>query len=287
MENFDKKIKEKLLSYPTEELPAESELSKMMDMLDEAMPAEKATVPINSKRNPAVPFKILYKVAASIVFFLLAFYSIFLFNNVNIEASQIAVQTVKLPDGSEVKMREGSSIKYNKLLWLFDRSLTFEGDGYFQIEKGEKFVLYSELGSTEILGTSFTINSNEAKYEVACLTGKVLVTSTFTGESAVLLPGDAVALNEQIFEPFKLDTLVEPSWVSGEFYFEEESFKKVISILEEQYGVEVIYPEEVGGLKYTGYFDNKGLEKALKLVCEPFELGYEINGNKILLSDLN
>lgn len=287
MENFDKKIKEKLLSYPTKELPSESEVDKMMGMLDEALPVEKATVPINAKTKSFVSLKIFYRIAASIAFFALAFYGIFLFNNVNIKASQIAVQTVKLPDGSQVKMREGSSIKYNKLLWIFDRSLTFEGDGYFQIEKGEKFVLYSELGSTEILGTSFTINSNEAKYEVACLTGKVLVTSTFTGENAVLLPGDAVALNKEIFEPFKLDTIVEPSWVSGEFYFEEESFKQVISILGEQYGVEVIYPKEVGGLKYTGYFDNKDLEKALKLVCEPFELGYEINGNKILLSDLN
>ena len=287
MENFDKKIKEKLLSYPSEELPSEMELMKMMDMLDEALPAEKPIVPINSKTKANVSFKIFYKVAASIAFFALAFYGVFLSNNVTIEASGLAVESVQLPDGSQVKMKEGSSVKYNKLIWLFDRSVTFEGEGYFEIEKGEKFILHSELGSTEILGTSFTITSNKIKYEVSCLTGKVLVTSTFTGEDAVLLPGDAVLLNKEVFEPFKLKTLMEPSWVSGEFYFEEENFEYVISILKEQFGVEVSYPKEVEGLKYTGYFDNNDLEKALKLVCEPLELAYKINGDKILLSEMN
>jgi len=287
MENFDKKVKEKLLSYPTSELPAESELMKMMSMLDEALPTEKGSVTIDSEAKPSFSIKIFYKLAASISFLFIAFYSVLLLNDVSIEATEIAVKTVKLPDGSQVNMKDGASIKYNKLLWLFNRDLTFEGVGFFEVEKGEKFSVHSMLGSTQVLGTSFTIISNQTKYEVGCLTGKVSVTSKSTGENVLLLPGDGIVLNKAIFKVIKLERLGEPSWVSGEFYFEDESFDNVISILQDQYSVEISYPKEVEKLKYTGYFDNKDLKKALKLVCEPLELEYNFDGKKIKLSALN
>jgi transmembrane sensor len=283
MEKFDQKIKERLLSYPSNESPSADQLSKMMLLLDEAMPQDSKVIPMNPT-SPAKSTSIGWlKVAAALIVLFVASIAVYKVADVSVDSGEMAIATVVLPDNSVIKLKENSRVEYNRISWMFNRTLSFSGEGYFEVEKGQKFTVLSKLGSTQVLGTSFTIHSSDQKYEVACFTGKVAVQSNTSNEEIVLLPGDAVILNTVIFAPYQLPTFEKPSWVEGEFYFEDELFANVIAALEKQYQVEISFPEEFGILKYSGYFDNKGLEKALKLVCEPLELTYEINGKTILL----
>jgi transmembrane sensor len=281
MEKFDQKIKEKLQGYPNVESPSDSEVSKMMRMLDKAMPNDSKVLPINTKAKFTA--SIWFKIAASVIVFLAAIFTAYQLAEVSVESGKSVLTTVELPDSSLIKMKENSKVQYNRIAWMFNRTLSFRGEGYFEVEKGEQFSVHSELGTTQVLGTSFTIYSSAGNYEVACFTGKVSVTSNSSNNQIVLLPGDAVVLNNESFEPYKLQTSEKPNWVEGEFHFEDEDFIQVIQALEDQFQVEISYPEEFKNLKYTGYFDNKDLRKALKLVCEPFELTYEIKGKTILL----
>jgi transmembrane sensor len=283
MEKFDQKIKEKLASYPTNESPSASEVVKMMSMLDKALPHGSKIIPI----NPTAEVKFMstgwVKIAAAFIVFVVASFTAYQLAEVNIESGDSGLTTVELPDLSVIKMKENSKVEYNRIVWLFNRSLTFSGEGYFEVEKGEQFTVLSKLGSTKVLGTSFTIYSREDTYEVACFTGKVSVASINSGEEILLMPGDAVILKSETFTPYQLSAIEKPSWVEGEFYFEDEDFINVIEELEKQYQVEVSFPGEFETLKYTGYFDNTNLEKALKLVCEPLELTYQIKGKTIQL----
>jgi transmembrane sensor len=284
MEKFDQKIKERLASYPTNESPSASEVAKMMSLLAEALPHDSKIIPINPTAEVKFMSSSWLKIAAAFIAFVVASFTAYQVAEVNIESGDSGLTTVELPDHSVIKMKENSKVEYNRITWIFNRTLSFIGEGYFEVEKGEQFTVLSKLGSIQVLGTSFTIYSRENTYEVACFTGKVSVASNTSSEEIVLKPGDAVILKTESFIPYQLPTTEKPSWVEGEFYFEDEDFINVIEALEKQYQVEVSFPEEFETLKYTGYFDNTNLEKALKLVCEPLELTYEIKGKTIQLN---
>jgi transmembrane sensor len=207
MEKFDQKIKEKLASYPTNESPSASEVVKMMSMLDKALPHGSKIIPI----NPTAEVKFMstgwVKIAAAFIVFVVASFTAYQLAEVNIESGDSGLTTVELPDLSVIKMKENSKVEYNRIVWLFNRSLTFSGEGYFEVEKGEQFTVLSKLGSTKVLGTSFTIYSREDTYEVACFTGKVSVASINSGEEILLMPGDAVILKSETFTPYQLSAI--------------------------------------------------------------------------------
>ncbi|MBN2775257.1 MAG: FecR domain-containing protein, partial [Prolixibacteraceae bacterium] len=95
--------------------------------------------------------------------------------------------TVNLPDGSVVDLNGQSSVKYNPYWWKVNRTVKFEGEGYFEVEKGKYFSVVSNNGITTVLGTSFNIYSRDENYEVNCLTGKVQV-EVLNGLKEIIYP---------------------------------------------------------------------------------------------------
>lgn len=281
MEKFDKIIKDKLLFFPTEEKPNDDTVSNMMDLLDQELPLESKTQVINPITSTKKSSRIVYKIAASFTLIVISLYALIGFNEVTVEVGKTALGKVELPDRSMVQMNADSKIGYNKFLWNFSRKVTFEGEGFFEIQEGEKFEIHSTLGVTQILGTSFNIYSRPGKYEVECLSGKVAVISNATQKKVILLPGDGVVLNQSDFQSYSLSIPNSPSWLNGEFYFEDQNVEDVISELERQFDLEISFPEELRNQKYTGYFDNKDLDKALKLICEPLDLEYVRKGKSL------
>jgi transmembrane sensor len=116
-------------------------------------------------------------VAASIIllagiFSILRFYTTTVYSPAGQHLSHV------LPDGSIVKLNAESEITYKPLWWRFVREVEFEGEAYFEVEKGKKFSVASSMGTTEVLGTSFNIYSRGEEYNVTCITGQVMVIST-------------------------------------------------------------------------------------------------------------
>ncbi len=69
-----------------------------------------------------------------------------------------------LPDGSSVHMNANSTIKYHPFWWNISRELSFSGEAYFEVEKGNKFEVVSSVGKTAVLGTCFNIYSRNKNY---------------------------------------------------------------------------------------------------------------------------
>ena len=84
MEKFDKKIKEKLLSFPTEEKPNDAALSNMMEMLDLELPLDSKSGLKKSGADSRKTIFLFYKIAASIAFILMSFYALIAVNEVTI-----------------------------------------------------------------------------------------------------------------------------------------------------------------------------------------------------------
>jgi hypothetical protein len=56
--------------------------------------------------------------------------------------------------------------------------------------------------------------------------------------------------------------------------------------LERQFDVDVFIDGDTNRY-YTGYFNNKNLNGALELICIPMNLEWQVNGNMIILKEID
>jgi transmembrane sensor len=218
--------------------------------------------------------KLSYGTAAAILL-LAGVFSLLRFFSATITCPEGKHLSYVLPDGSKIEMNVDSKIIYHPLWWRFSRKLDFEGEGYFQVEKGKKFEVVSALGTTEVLGTTFNIYSRDNDYKVTCLTGSVKVTS-FKSHVAILSPNHQASVNSDGNIMVLKDQGAEEniSWVYNMFSFTARPLMQVFNEIGRQYGVKIIINAKADYL-YTGYFSNdKPLEDVLALVCKPFGLTF-------------
>lgn len=180
--------------------------------------------------------------------------------------------THQLPDGSTIELNTHSTLTYHPYWWSFDRSLSFEGEGFFNVEKGSQFSVVSKMGETTVLGTSFNISTNKNKYQVLCVTGKVKVSNAINQQSIILTPNKYVEINNE-FEVKELATTdAVLAWRINAFNFDKTPLDQVFESLEKAYQVTIQLEDiDVEKLQHTAYFKKpKTAETALNLVCQSF-----------------
>ncbi|NTV82998.1 MAG: iron dicitrate transport regulator FecR [Bacteroidales bacterium] len=181
----------------------------------------------------------------------------------------------QLPDGSSIELNADSRLAYKPLWWRVSREIFFEGEGYFEVEKGKKFAVISGQGRTEVLGTSFNIYSRENEYKVTCLTGKVKVIS-FASAEVELEPEQSARVNAkgEILLTRESKASESHSWVNNMFSFTSRPLALVFSEIGRQYGISITLKSTENYL-YTGFFTkNRSVEETLTLVCTPFGLNF-------------
>jgi ferric-dicitrate binding protein FerR (iron transport regulator) len=180
-----------------------------------------------------------------------------------------------LPDKSTVEMNAESRMEYHPLWWRFNRKINFEGEGFFEVEKGKEFAVVSEIGRIVVLGTSFNIYSRDSEYKVSCFTGKVKVIS-FRKAEAVLSPEyeASVDLDGNIIMYREVSAGVSHAWVNNMFNFTSRPLAMVFNEIGRQYDVKITFSQGLD-YSYTGYFTkNRPVEETLTLVCKPFGLTF-------------
>lgn len=218
-------------------------------------------------------------VAASILF-VLAIQQLFFEQESKITRSQ-EIASIGLPDHSRVTLNSNSTIRYDKR--FNNRILSLEGEAFFEVKKGSSFMVKTELGDVEVLGTSFNVFSRDSFFIVSCATGKVKVSTP--SHSQTLLPGQRVWLTAH---QLKMDTIPVYNikhWMGQESHFSKTPLAVVLSSLSHHYGLSIDSGSiQMQSLEFTGSFVHSDIEKALKMVLVPFNIHYQLNGNELKLS---
>jgi len=191
--------------------------------------------------------------------------------------THVAEQIVhNLPDGSEINLYAGSSISYHPYWWFVSRELNFEGEAFFSIAKGSNFTIVSQKGTVEILGTSFNILSRNNKYNVACYTGKVRVTSNNNNQVILTSDYQAKIADNGTISVSKFDGKINNrDLLKNMFSFTSVPLIEVLKEVERQYDVK-IYSNISSELIYTGHFSsNRNVMEVIDLLCKPFGLKVE------------
>ena len=227
----------------------------------------------------------VYSVAAAVV---VAFGIFFFMNNSasNYNTSFGEQRVVTLPDNSKVHLNANSSLSFKKKDWKTSRILDFEGEAFFDVEKGAAFKVITNQGIVEVLGTEFNVITGAGFFEVQCHEGKVKVLSKSNEDLTVLSQGKAYRLVDNSDENWSFEQ-EKPSWLQGESTFTNAPLWQVIKALENHYNVRFITENIDANRRFTGSFTHKDFNLALKTVFVPMNISYTREGKTIHLKGKN
>ncbi len=270
-----------------EEEPSALQLSNLWSRIDaatqEKLPVTDHTpvVPINSgaKIRPMRRW-LTYAAAACVTLLLVALF----YNPTRSISAGIAEQkTHQLPDGSSVVLNAASKVSYRPLRWGLARKIELEGEAFFQVTKGRRFVVKTAQGEVEVLGTSFNVRARGNSFAVSCVTGKVRVSNP-KGER-ILTPGLSTQANDNgdLVAPYTVGTQPTAAWRDGKFYFNDAPLQEVFEEIQRQFEVRVQTSPEIAKRKVTTYFERSNLDSVLYNLRWTFELETSVRGNLIIV----
>jgi transmembrane sensor len=245
------------------------------------MSRKSAVVYINRTRR--LIFRSSAVAAAGLILF--GFWALFLhIPETKVVAEKGTHLDLSLPDGSHVTINADSKIAYNKKGFTAKRELILDGEAFFDVTRGNSFIISTSNASIKVLGTSFNVYSRGDNFRVSCVTGRIAVSSG--NKSVEITPGQSAALSgKELFSYQDKNLVSSTGWIKGEFYFENSPLKVIFSEIERQFNVKFA----VGEMKekyFTGSFTNKDLKNTLEIVCIPMGLIYEVGDNgKIFITE--
>jgi len=207
--------------------------------------------------------------------------------------------SVKLPDGSKVRLMPKSRISYaEKFINNRKREIYLSGEAFFEVEKDPQnpFFVYANGLLTRVVGTSFLIRAIDANVEVLVSSGKVTVLPMKDLEmqqdkntELLLTP------NQQAFFSTK-DNLISKSIVTApveidkeavepDFVFDNQPIGDVFLILEKVYGIPIVYDEAAMRNCFLRVeLSNEPFFTKLDIVCKTIGAQYQVRDGQIIVS---
>lgn len=214
-------------------------------------------------------------------------------------------KTVVLEDGTSIVLQPHSMLRYPKHFKKDIREAYLIGEAFFEVKKdpARPFIVHANEIITRVLGTSFTVRNfiGEKNVTVQVKTGKVSVfkdqakekkeevveDAVDQVEGVVLMPNQQVVYERKAMKMVK--SLVEnPSVLipvaKQEFEFTDTPIKEVFDAIENAYGVDIVYDEEVlASCAINASLTDEPLYDKLKLICKGIDASYEIIDSHIII----
>ncbi|MBC8004525.1 MAG: FecR domain-containing protein [Verrucomicrobia bacterium] len=213
---------------------------------------------------------------------------------VELVASNEAVKTYTLPDGTRVSLNSDTHFKYPKTFGKDTREVTIEGEAFFEVmpDPAKPFIIHAGEAQIKVLGTSFNVRaySHAKLMEVIVKTGKVQVlyqkTANPQTNELILNPGDKGTLVRESNALLK-SINEDPNfiaWKTHDLIFKATSLNEVITNLENVYKVSIrLENPELGRQLLTAHFNNYSLEFILEVIETTFGMQTQmVDGQYIL-----
>lgn len=198
---------------------------------------------------------------------------------------------IRLPDGSLVILNAASSLTYaTNLNKLNVRSVTLNGEAYFEISKDEKhpFVVKTASQEVAVLGTHFNINSykDEPLVKTTLIEGMVKVTPENRNQKSIILkPGEQAALSSGgTLLVTNVDTEEVLAWKNGYFLFNDEEIESILKKVARWYDVEIKYESTINKERFNGMISrSKSLNQVLKMLEKTDVVKFKTEGRRVIV----
>lgn len=200
---------------------------------------------------------------------------------------------LELPDGTAVWLNAESSIRYPLSFDGDTRRVEMTGEAYFEVthtvnEYGERvpFIVESAGQQVEVLGTRFNIQSyaDEFATYTTLAEGSVRVYASGAREGRILVPGELASVNDGHIDVQPADIESITAWTRGDFVFNQEDLNSVLKKIARWYDVEIIYPDTVPDIRFSGAIArSRNLSAVLQMMEMTGEVTFEIQGRRVVV----
>jgi transmembrane sensor len=186
-------------------------------------------------------------------------------------------RSLKLPDGSTVVLKAGSSLQFPTRFEGETREVKLSGEAYFDIVHNPKqpFIIHTGTIKTTVLGTAFNIKAwpNDKKVKVTVTRGKVRVEEESRKKILAVLTLNHEAeydfnSKKTISEQVEAERVVQ-SWTQQELNFDHVSFEKIARTISKRFGVtiEIEDPKIAENVLITSFTGTESLNDMLDVLC--------------------
>ncbi|GAB3637310.1 hypothetical protein GCM10027422_29000 [Hymenobacter arcticus] len=210
-------------------------------------------------------------------------------------------QQLTLPDGSQVWLRPGGTLRYQTAFGGPRREVYLTGEAFFDVrhDAAKPFQVYTNSLVTTVLGTAFWVRAPAGQPEalVRVQRGKVRVSArtatapTFTNAEAnptsvVLLPNQQAVCSARPGRARQLRKTLADQPVAlrpSQQLFTNEPVGQVLAALSQEYGIAIAYdPAVLRNCTVNLAFTHETLYQRLDLLCQALDASYERTDEQIL-----
>ena len=219
-------------------------------------------------------------------------------DDVNVAMQTITVPAgqrvnLDLPDGSNVWLNAGTTMKYPVSFMKGKREVILNGEAYFEVRKNEKLpfdVMTKEL-NVKVLGTKFNFRNYDEDEEVTVnlLEGKVQL-ENYVKKMGInyLSPSEKVTLNKLTGEMIisRAEVKNAKEWMNGGLFFDEMPLSDIVKELNRSYNVKIhIVDEQLAHNRFYALFNRKeqSIYNVLDIITATNQVRYKVEGDSILL----
>jgi ferric-dicitrate binding protein FerR (iron transport regulator) len=219
--------------------------------------------------------------------------------------------SIKLPDGTIVRLNTDSRLTYLNFTAGKNREVTLIGEAYFDVahDSSRPFIIHTGKINIKVLGTSFNVRNypQDKELETSLIKGKIEVSLDSRPEDIITLkPTEKLIIAKEQDELaaatkvtnnidnkvvltsityLRHDSLVaETSWLNDKMVFVNQPLDKIAIELERKYAITINFKDEkVKKYRYTGVFENVSLEKVFQLIKYSKNINYKIDNKNIVI----
>jgi transmembrane sensor len=219
--------------------------------------------------------------------------------------------SIKLPDGTTVRLNTDSRLTYMSFTAGKTREVTLVGEAYFDVahDSSRPFIIHTGKVNIKVLGTSFNVRNypQDKELETSLIKGKIEVSLESRPEDIIILkPTEKLIIAKEEDELsaatkvsnssdnkvvltsityMRQDSLVaETSWLNDKLVFVNQPLEKIALELERKYAINITFKDDkVKKYRYTGVFENVSLEKVFELIKYSKNFNYKINDKNIVI----
>ncbi len=258
------------------------DFKKVIDQQQLEQPTKLVALP--SKKTPKNNRRKFISIAATLLFlFSLGIWKFFLAPStatIQLTTNYGDIKTYLLPDGSKVILNANSSLTFHKH-WSNNtqRKVQLVGEAFFEVKRKsvqEQFIVQTNKGTIQVLGTSFNVKQRATTLEVALLEGAVAL-SIPKYPLLNMEPGELVRIDGTDFYDRKTaDVDAFSAWRFKRMVFKEMTIAKVIQRLEDEFNWKVTVADQtLLKRKITATIPKNDPELLLKALSEIYDLQIE------------
>ncbi len=212
-------------------------------------------------------------------------------NQISVKTAEGERTTVRLPDGTTVRLNGKSELDYKQNFGLKDRQVQLDGEGFFSVAHNveKKFVVNTKFIDIEVFGTQFNVYSyeNKDRVEMALVKGHVkVVTNRPPYQSVDVHPNQKIVYEKHSGKMQLVDTdnQLETAWMTHDLVFHSEPLKTVLECVGRKFGLPIHTDKSVNlNDTYTGMFDETNIREVIQILSIHYGFNYQIRDNTVYI----